>query len=77
MVNSIYYTKAAPFVIGKSTSEEIKAALIDYLVCGINNTNAATLNLPKSNLIRVLKRLEVVVRKADKLKEVDWSCRLD
>jgi|TARA_B100001063_G_C16565978_1_gene453400 hypothetical protein len=47
------------------------------LVRGINKTNAATLNLPKPNLIRALKRLEVVVGKADKLKEIDWSSKLD
>ncbi|WP_409423287.1 MULTISPECIES: hypothetical protein [unclassified Pseudoalteromonas] len=35
----------------KSTSEDIKAALSDYLVRGISKTNAATLNfVPAPNL---------------------------
>lgn len=62
---------------GKSTSEDIKAALSDYLVRGISKTNAATLNgVPGPNLTRALKRLEVVVAKIEKIKELDWSGRL-
>lgn len=62
---------------GKSTSEDIKAALSDYLVRGISKTNAATLNgVPGPNLTRALKRLEVVVAKIEKVKELDWSGRL-
>ncbi|WP_105180395.1 hypothetical protein [Pseudoalteromonas sp. T1lg21] len=62
---------------GKSTSEDIKAALSDYLVRGISKTNAATLNgVPGPNLTKALKRLEVVVAKIEKVKELDWSGRL-
>ena len=62
---------------GKSTSEDIKAALSDYLVRRISKTNAATLNgVPGPNLTRALKRFEVVVAKIDKVKELDWSGRL-
>lgn len=63
---------------GKSTSEDVKAALSDYLVRGISKTNAATLNfVPAPNLTRALKRLEVVAVKVEKLKEIDWSSKLD
>jgi selenocysteine lyase/cysteine desulfurase len=62
---------------GKSTSEDIKSALSDYLVRGINKTNAATLNgVPGPNLTRALKRLEVVAGKVERVKELDWSSRL-
>ncbi|MEI8668857.1 hypothetical protein WNY98_06410 [Pseudoalteromonas sp. AS71] len=58
---------------GKSTSEDIKAALSDYLVRGISKTNAATLNgVPGPNFTRALKRLEVVASKVEKIKELDW-----
>ncbi|ALQ08477.1 hypothetical protein D172_010615 [Pseudoalteromonas sp. Bsw20308] len=61
---------------GKSTSEDIKAALNDYLVRGISKTNAATLNgVPASNLTRALKRLEVVAGKIEKIKELDYRLR--
>ncbi|MBB1338203.1 hypothetical protein [Pseudoalteromonas sp. SR44-2] len=61
---------------GKSTSEDIKAALSDYLVRGISKTNAATLNgVPASNLTRALKRLEVVAGKIEKIKELDYRLR--
>ena len=59
---------------GKSTSENIKAALSDYLVRGISKTNAATLNgVPGPNFTRALKRLEVVAGKIEKIKELDWN----
>jgi len=58
---------------GKSTSEDIKAALSDYLVRGISKTNAATLNGVKGpNFTRALKRLEIVAGKIEKVKELDW-----
>ncbi|GAA79252.1 hypothetical protein EU508_08175 [Pseudoalteromonas fuliginea] len=58
---------------GKSTSEDIKAALSDYLVRGISKTNAATLNGVKGpNFTRALNRLEVVASKVEKIKELDW-----
>lgn len=61
---------------GKSTSEDIKAALSDYLVRGIGKTNAATLNgVPGPNLTRALKRLEAVAGKVEKIKELDWQKR--
>ncbi|MFK3858571.1 hypothetical protein [Pseudoalteromonas rhizosphaerae] len=61
---------------GKSTSEDIKAALSDYLVRGINKTNAATLNgVPGPNFTRALKRLEVITGKIEKIKELDWEKR--
>lgn len=57
---------------GKSTSEDIKAALSDYLVLGIGKTNAATLNgVPRPNFTRALKRLEAVAEKVEKVKELD------
>ena len=59
---------------GKSTSEDIKAALSDYLVRGISKANAATLNfVPAPNLTRALKRLEVVAGKIERLKEMDYK----
>ena len=59
---------------GKSTSEDIKAALSDYLVRGISKTNAAMLNgVQGPNLTRALKRLEVVAGKIEKVKELDWK----
>jgi len=62
---------------GKSTSEDIKAALSDYLVRGISKTNAATLNgVPGPNFTRALKRLEVVAGKVEEVKELDWPSRL-
>lgn len=58
---------------GKSTSEDIKAALSDYLVRGISKTNAATLNSVKGpNFTRALKRIEIVASKVEKIKELDW-----
>lgn len=58
---------------GKSTSEDIKAALSDYLVRGISKTNAATLNgVPGPNLTRALKRLEVVAGKFENALEIEW-----
>lgn len=61
---------------GKSTSEDIKAALSDYLVRGIGKTNSATLNgVPGPNLTRALKRLETVAGKVEKIKELDWQKR--
>lgn len=58
---------------GKSTSEDIKAALSDYLVRGISKTNAATLNGVKGpNLTRALNRLEVVAGKFENALEIEW-----
>ncbi|WP_024592101.1 MULTISPECIES: hypothetical protein [unclassified Pseudoalteromonas] len=58
---------------GKSTSEDIKSALSDYLVRGINKTNAATLNgVPGPNLTRALKRLEVTAGKFERGLEIEW-----
>ncbi|MDI3246856.1 hypothetical protein [Pseudoalteromonas agarivorans] len=58
---------------GKSTSEDIKAALSDYLVRGISKTNAATLNgVPGPNFTRALKRLEVVTVKFENALEIEW-----
>ena len=58
---------------GKSTSEDIKAALSDYLVRGISKTNAATLNgVPGPNFTRALKRLEVVAGKFENALEIEW-----
>ena len=55
----------------KSTSEDIKAALSDYLVRGISKTNAATLNGVKGpNFTRALKRLEVVAGKFENALEI-------
>ncbi|ASM53772.1 hypothetical protein PNIG_a1639 [Pseudoalteromonas nigrifaciens] len=57
---------------GKSTSEDIKSALSDYLVRGIGKTNAALLNGVKSpNLTRALKRLEATAGKVEKIKAHD------
>ena len=61
---------------GKSTSENIKAALSDYLVRGISKTNAATLNGVKGpNFTRALKRIEIIAGKIEKVKELDWFQR--
>ena len=58
---------------GKSTSEDIKAALSDYLVRGISKTNAATLNGVKGpNFTRALNRLEVVAGKFENALEIEW-----
>ncbi|MGP9494069.1 hypothetical protein ACT3RM_02175 [Pseudoalteromonas sp. AOP7-A1-14] len=58
---------------GKSTSEDIKSALSDYLVRGISKTNAATLNgVPGPNLTRALKRLEVTAGKFEQGLEIEW-----
>ncbi|MCQ8882721.1 hypothetical protein NQS96_13150 [Pseudoalteromonas shioyasakiensis] len=58
---------------GKSTSEDIKAALSDYLVRGISKTNSATLNAVKGpNFTRALNRLEVVAGKFEHALEIEW-----
>ena len=58
----------------KITSENVKAALYDYLVVGFNDTAAATLNfIPVSNFNRALKIINEVACEVEKLKVMDWA----
>lgn len=57
----------------KIKSPDIKNALSDHLVRGINKTAAAALNsVPAGNLSRALKRLEQQAQIIEKIKEHDW-----
>ena len=60
----------------KIKSVDIKNALSDHLVRGINKTAAAALNnIPAGNLSRALKRLEQQAKIIEKVKELDWKNR--
>jgi hypothetical protein len=55
-------------------SENIKDALSDHLVRGINKTAAAALNsVPNGNLTRALKTLEKHAQITEELKQHDWA----
>lgn len=58
----------------KIKSQDIKNALSDHLVRGINKTAAAALNnVPAGNLSRALKRLEQQAQIIEKIKELDYK----
>lgn len=58
----------------KIKSDDIKNALSDHLVRGVNKTAAAALNqIPAGNLTRALKRLEQQAQIIEKIKEHDWQ----
>ena len=57
----------------KIKSPDVKGALSDFLVKGVNQTTAAAFNnVPVSNLSRALKRLEKQAQLIEKIKEHDW-----
>ena len=56
------------------SSEDIKAALKDYLVTGLADTTAAAVNgIPLSNFTRALKTLNDTAATVEKIKELDWA----
>lgn len=55
-------------------SEDIKAALKDYLVTGLADATAAAVNgVPLSNFTRALKTLNDTAATVEKIKELDWA----
>ena len=59
--------------LSKIKSENIKNALSDYLVRGINKTAAAALNnVPAPNLTKALQTLSEKAETVEKIKEHDW-----
>lgn len=57
----------------KISSEDIKAALSDYLVRGIDKKSAALLNgVPPPNFSRALNQLNAKAEVIEKIKELDW-----
>ena len=58
----------------KIKSDNIKSALSDHLVRGINKTAAAALNsVPNGNLTRALKKLEQHAQLIEQIKQHDWQ----
>lgn len=56
------------------SSEDIKAALKDYLVTGLADATAASVNgVPLSNFTRALKTLNDTAATVEKIKELDWA----
>lgn len=56
------------------SSEDIKAALKDYLVTGLTDATAAAVNgVPLSNFTRALKTLNDTAATVEKIKELDWA----
>jgi hypothetical protein len=56
------------------SSEDIKAALKDYLVTGLADATAAAVNgIPLSNFTRALKTLNDTASTVEKIKELDWA----
>lgn len=56
------------------SSEDIKAALKDYLVTGLADATAAAVNgVPLSNFTRALKTLNDTAATVEKIKELDWA----
>lgn len=60
----------------KISSADIKAALGDYLVRGIDKKSAALLNgVPAPNFSRALSQLNAKAEVVELIKEIDWQKR--
>ncbi len=60
----------------KISSEDIKTALSDYLVRGIDKKSAALLNgVPAPNFSRALNQLNAKAEVVEEIKELDWQRR--
>ena len=56
------------------SSEDIKAALKDYLVTGLADATAAAINgVQLSNFTRALKTLNETAATVEQIKELDWA----
>ncbi|MDP5205856.1 PapB/FocB family fimbrial expression transcriptional regulator [Alishewanella sp. SMS8] len=56
------------------SSEDVKAALKDYLVTGLADTTAAAINgVQLSNFTRALNTLNTVASTIEQIKELDWA----
>lgn len=61
------------FSLTRIASDDIKAALSDYLVRGLSDATASRLNgVAQSNFNRALNGLEEVAATVERIKEVDW-----
>ena len=62
--------------LGKISSDDIKAALSDYLVRGHDKKSAALLNgVPGPNFSRALSQLNAKAEIVENIKEHDWQKR--
>ncbi|MGB0858384.1 MAG: PapB/FocB family fimbrial expression transcriptional regulator [Pseudoalteromonas spongiae] len=60
----------------KIKSDDIKSALSDYLVRGIDKKSAAVLNgVPAPNFSRALSQLNSKAEVVEQIKELDWQKR--
>lgn len=56
------------------SSEDIKAALKDYLVTGLADTTASAINgVQLSNFTRALKTVNDIAATVEQIKELDWA----
>lgn len=61
------------FSLTRIASDDIKAALNDYLVLGVSDATASRLNgVAQSNFSRALNGLEEVAATVERIKEIDW-----
>lgn len=61
------------FSLTRIASDDIKAALNDYLVRGLPDATASSLNgVAQSNFNRALNGLEEVAATVERIKEIDW-----
>ncbi|WP_396180192.1 PapB/FocB family fimbrial expression transcriptional regulator [Flavobacterium sp.] len=61
------------FSLTRIASDDIKAALSDYLVRGLSDATASSLNgVAQSNFNRALNGLEEVAATVERIKEIDW-----
>lgn len=64
------------FLLCKISSENLKDAISDHLVKGLDEKNAALLNdVKKENLSRALKRLNEIAAIVEDIKEYDYQKR--
>lgn len=55
-------------------SDDVKAALHDHLVKGVNDANAIAIHgINKSNFSRALSRLNEVAGIVEQIKDIDWQ----
>lgn len=55
-------------------SEDVKSALLDHLVKGMNDANAIAIHgINKSNFSRALSRLNEVAGVVEQIKDIDWE----
>lgn len=61
------------FSLTRIASDDIKAALSDYLVRGLSDAAASSLNgVAQSNFNRALNGLEEAAATVERIKEIDW-----